>query len=144
MKQFFTSFLLIGLFSTINLSAQDTLKISYQDFVEKALQNSGQIKHEKQNVALAENRIDQAKSSRFLPNLRLDSQHGLVPGVKSNDDTLQPHEYYLDPDLRNDWEDWAVFTRFQITAAQPIFTWGAIKTAIKAAKLGAEAANFGL
>lgn len=123
--------------------AQDTLKISFEQFLTKAINNSGLLKHEAQNVALAENRIAQARATRFVPNLRLDSQHGLVPGVKSSNPNLSPHEYYLDPGLRNDWEDWAIYTKFQVTAAQPIFTWGAINKAVEAAKKGAEAAHYG-
>ncbi|MDR9415080.1 MAG: TolC family protein [Gracilimonas sp.] len=123
--------------------AQDTLNIDLSTFIQQAVQNSGQVKYERQNVALAENRIEQAKAQRFLPNLSFDSQHGLVPGVESDVPGLPEDEYYLDPNLRNNWSNWAIFTRFQVTAAQPVFTWGAINKAIEAAKLGAEAADYG-
>lgn len=139
----FTSFLLLTLFCSTSALAQDTLSIDLNTFLQKAKQNSGQIKYERQNVALAENRIDQAKAQRFLPNLNFDSQHGLVPGVESDNPNLEPDEYYLDPNLRNDWSNWAIYTRFQISVAQPVFTWGAIGKAVEAAKLAAEAAEYG-
>lgn len=143
-----TSFfiVLLSLFSFSLSLAQDTLRIGYSGFVDIALENSGQIKFEKQNVNLAENRVDLAKSQRILPNLRLQTQHGLVPAVKSDStlpwgEPLPKDEYYLDPNLRNDWGDWAIFNRGEISAAQPLFTWGAINTAIEAARLGAESAR---
>jgi outer membrane protein TolC len=134
--------LLLFAFSSADIQAQDTLRIDFQTFLSKALNNSGQIDYQRQEVDLAENRLDQAKAQRILPSVQLNTQHGLVPGVKSDVPGLPEDEYYLDPNLRNDWEDWAIFTRFQLTAAQPVFTWGAINKAIDAAKLGAEAAQY--
>ncbi|MEX0844452.1 MAG: TolC family protein [Balneolaceae bacterium] len=127
--------------SSTNALAQDTLSIDFETFLNKALDKSGQINYEQQNVDLAENQIELAKAQRYLPNLRLDTQHGLVPGVKSDDPDRPRDEYYLDPNLRNDWEDWAIYTRFQLSVAQPVFTWGAINKAVEAARHGAEAAQ---
>lgn len=138
---FFITVSILFLLNTA-LYAQDTLSIDFNTFLAKALDNSGQVDYQRQDVELAENRVDQAKAQRYLPNLSFDSQHGLVPGVKSDVPGLPEDEYYLDPNLRNDWEDWAIFTRFQLTAAQPIFTWGAINKAVEAARLGAEAAQY--
>ncbi len=138
------SFLFILFVTTLSIptQAQDTLRIDFQTFLSKALNNSGQVDYAKQDVELAENTVDQAKAQRILPSVEFNSQHGLVPGVKSDVPGLPEDEYYLDPNLRNDWEDWAIFTRFQLTAAQPVFTWGAINKAVDAAKLGAEAAQY--
>ena len=137
-------------FSIISLSlalssagfAQDTLQIDFNTFLNKALENSGQIKYQRQDVELAENQIKQAQAQRILPNMRLNTQHGLVPGVESDRADLEEDEYYLDPNLRNDWENWAIFTKFQLSAVQPVFTWGAINKAVEAARLGAEAAQY--
>lgn len=143
MKAQFILPLLIITFSLHAFSqAQDTLRISYDDFMSRALQNSGQVKLQEQDVDLAKNQIEQAKAQRFIPNLRFESQHGLVPGVKSDLD-IPEDEYYLDPNLRNDWNNWAIFTRFQVSAAQPVFTWGAINKAVDAARIGARAARHG-
>src|SRR5690625_7462624 len=55
---------------------------------------------------------------------------------------MNPCSYYLDPDIRNDWENWAIFTRGEISAVQPLYTWGAVDNAIKAATAGARAAEY--
>ena len=127
-------------FSSVSV-AQDTLQIDFNTFLNKALNNSGQIKYQRQDVEIAENQIKQAQAQRIVPNMRLDTQHGLVPGVDSDRTDLNEDEYYLDPNLRNDWSDWAVYTKFQLSAVQPVFTWGAINKAVEAARLGAEAAQ---
>lgn len=121
--------------------AQDTVKVSLVNFIEEGLENSGQIDFAKQAVNLAENKVNQVNSKRYLPTFELRTQHGLVPGVESEREDLDPNAYYLDPNLSNDWENWGIFTRAQITAIQPIFTWGALKNAVKAAKAAAIAAQ---
>ncbi len=136
------SAIVLLLSSTTMGHGQDTLSIDFNTFLNKALANSGQVKYQQQDVELAENRVEQAKAQRWVPNLRFDSQHGWVPGVKSDREDLEKDEYYLDPDLRNDWSNWAIFTKFQISAVQPIYTWGAIDKAVEAARLGAEAAQY--
>ncbi|MAL16110.1 MAG: hypothetical protein CL670_11980 [Balneola sp.] len=133
-------FLLLA--SNAGIFAQDTLQIDFNTFLNKALQNSGQVKYQQQDVELAENQVKQAKAQRILPNLSLTTQHGLVPGIESDVPGLPRDEYYLDPNLRNDWTNWAIFTKFQLSAVQPVFTWGAINKAIEAARLGAEAAQY--
>lgn len=137
------SAILVLLFSmaTGAYAQQDTVEVSLKTFIERGLENSGQMEYERQKVRLAENKIDQAQSERYLPKFELNTQHGIVPGVKSNVQGLSEHAYYLDPNLKNDWEDWAVFTRAEVTAVQPLFSWGALKNAVNAAKSAAEAAR---
>lgn len=121
--------------------AQDTTRVSIQEFIETGLENSGQVSYEQENVSLAENDIRRAQSNRFLPQFELSTQHGVVPGVKSNNPDLPENEYYLDPDLENDWQDWAVFTRAEVNAVQPVFTWGALKNVVNASQSAAKAAK---
>ncbi|NDC90147.1 MAG: TolC family protein, partial [Bacteroidetes bacterium] len=49
---------------------------------------------------------------------------------------------YLDPSLRNDWNSWGFFTRAEISALQPLYTWGALTNAISAAREGATIAGY--
>lgn len=119
---------------------QDTVRVSLQEFIDQGMENAGQMKYERQKVHIAENQISQANSMRYLPEFNLSTQHGVVPGVTSNT-TLSKDEYYLDPDLENDWENWAVFTRAEVNAVQPLFTWGALSNAVKAAESAAVAAK---
>jgi outer membrane protein TolC len=132
------SFIII--FGASDLFAQDTLRVSLQEFIDRGIERSGQVQYDYGSVRLAENRVKQARSSRILPSINLDTNHGLIPGVTSQED-LPPRQYYLDPNLENDWEDWAIFTRAEINAVQPIFAWGAINSAINAAEYGAQAAK---
>ena len=136
----FSSLMLI--FSAAGLShAQDTLNISLEQFIERGVENSGQVDFERQSVRLAENDIDKVRARRFLPKFELNTQHGVVPGVKSDTD-LPDDQLYLDPELENDWENWAITTRAEILAIQPIFSFGALSNAVEAAKAGAEAAQY--
>ncbi len=121
---------------------QDTLSVTLPEFIERGLENSGQVAYESGRVDLAENRIQTAKSQRIFPRLELNTQHGVVPGVHSNRDDLGEGEYYLDPNLENDWENWAVFTRAELSATQPVYTWGAVSNAVKAAEAGAKSAKY--
>lgn len=135
------AFLLVLFIPSVVAAQQDTVEVSMQEFIDRGLQNSGQISFEEQKVNLAENKIKQTRSKRFLPKFELNTQHGIVPGVESNVAGLPKDEYYLDPNLDNDWQNWAVFTRAEVKAVQPLFTWGALKNAVNAAQEAAEAAK---
>jgi len=139
-------FLYISLIFTRQNVAQDTLKVSLKEFVEMGLENSGQLNFEKRSVDLAENRINNAKANRFLPSFDLRTLHGLVPGVKSDSilpsgEPLPRNALFLDPDLENDFNDFGIFTRVDVNAVQPVYSWGAINKAISAARSGAIAAE---
>lgn len=124
------------------LHAQDTLQVNLTEFIERGLEASGQVAYEERAVDLAKNRIRSVQSQRILPNINFTSQHGVIPGVVSQNPDLPRGQYYLDPNLENDWEDWAIFTRAEINAMQPVYSWGAINSAIRAAEAGARAAEF--
>jgi outer membrane protein TolC len=132
--------LLFVLLLPVQVFAQDTLRLTIHEFIERGLRESTMLKARQQSVEIAGTRIQEAKASRIVPNASANTAHGLVPGVKGTQGN-PPGSLYLDPTLRNDWEDWAVFTRAEITAIQPIYTWGAISNAIKAAESGAKAAE---
>ncbi|TVR16118.1 MAG: TolC family protein [Balneolaceae bacterium] len=135
------SFLLVQLLFPQNIFSQDTLRVSLQEFIEIGLENSGQVAYESRAVDLAGNRLDNARSQRILPRIDFSSQHGVIPGVVSQLD-IPRGQLYLDPDLENDWEDWAIFTRAEISAVQPVFSWGAINRAVSAAEAAARASSY--
>ncbi len=126
-------------------SAQDTIRVSAPDFLRLGMERSGLSELSRSRIDLAENRYRDARLQRIVPRAELTTQHGLVPGVKRTSDV---HPYYgqdalyLDPTLRNDWADWGVFNRAEITAFQPVYTWGALSNAIQAAKAGTHVARF--
>lgn len=146
MKNFLFTLLTIGylVFIPSNglLMAQDTLRVNLAEFIQKGLELSGQVAYQGKAVELAENRVGQARAQRILPRFEMSSQHGLVPGVKSNVPGLSSGQFYLDPNLENDWENWAIFTRAELNAVQPLFSWGAISSAVNAAQAGARAAEY--
>jgi len=130
-------------FISFPVMAQDTLRVNLSQFIERGLQTSGQVAYEQRAVDLAQNRVNSAQSQRILPRVEFSSQHGVIPGVVSKDPrNLPPGQFYLDPNLENDWEDWAIFTRAELSAIQPIYSWGAIRSAVNAARSGARAAEF--
>lgn len=136
--------LLVGLICLAAVSiarGQDTVRISLQKFMGKGLSNAGKVQAAKQKVRLAANKVDQVKGKRFLSSFVINTQNGIIPGVKSSREDLSPSEYYLDPNLRNDFTDYSIFTRVHLKVIQPIFTWGALRDAINAAKSAAQAAE---
>ncbi len=138
--------ILSGLNSSSVLNAApaeaDTVEISFQDFVEQAMARSGEIRARRQAVRVAETRRDEAEASRFLPSFNVTTAHGLIPGVKNSNEEFSSSALYLDPTLRNDWEDWAFFNQFEIQALQPLYTWGALTNAIKASRSAVDVARF--
>ncbi|MCC5926314.1 MAG: TolC family protein [Bacteroidetes bacterium] len=123
-------------------SQTDTIRVSVKEFIELAKSRSSLLQVNQQQVNLAQNRYQQARALRILPQIELTTAHGLVPGVRSSDpDRFSDRMLYLDPNLENDWENWGIFTRAEISAIQPVYTWGAISSAIQAAKQGVYAAQ---
>jgi hypothetical protein len=63
--------------------------------------------------------------------------------MSTSDATVRPGDQaYLDPSLRNDWSNWGFFTRAEVTALQPLYTWGALTSAISTAREGASIAEY--
>ncbi|WP_083750258.1 TolC family protein [Rhodohalobacter halophilus] len=142
MHRFIYLSLLIPFLLFNTAQSQDTLKVNLQEFIDRGLERSGQVAYERNSVSMSENRVREARNQRILPRVEFNSQHGVVPGVKSEVEGLSEGHYYLDPNLENDWEDWGIFTRAEISAIQPVYTWGAINNAIAAAEAGARAADY--
>lgn len=122
-------------------TSPDTLELGFPEFLELARERSTELQARRQQINVADTRRKEARASRFLPNLQLTTGHGLIPGVKGDDSDFSESALYLDPELRTDWNDWAVFNRAEVSAIQPIYTWGALGSAIKAATAGVEAAS---
>ncbi len=123
-------------------AAADTVEISFADFLERAKARSHELSARKQAIHVAETRRAEAEASRYLPNFTLTTAHGLIPGVKNSDDSFSNNQLYLDPTLRNDWEDWAFFNQFEVQALQPVYTWGALSNAINASQSAVDIARF--
>jgi outer membrane protein len=142
MRTCLLSLLLLTMASS--LSAQDTLRVSLSDFVNAGMAHAAVRPLSELRVGLAENRYQDARMSRYVPRFELTTAHGLVPGVKSTSASFDfpRDQLYLDPSLRNDWNEWGVFTRAEITALQPVYTWGALRNAMEAARYGVDIARY--
>jgi outer membrane protein len=126
--------------------AQDTMRVSLREFIHRGVAQSDELRARHTGVLVSENAIREAKLLGFLPRFELTTNHGIVPDVSSDSilasgAPLPREEYYLDPNLRNDWGRLKVFTQMEVRMLQPIYTWGAIRSAIDAAKSGAMAAR---
>lgn len=119
---------------------QSSAVLSLEEFIQQGLESTSTVDVLEKDVALSQWEVRNARSQRILPLVRLETQHGLVPGVESS--SFPDGQLYLDPYLDNDWENWALFTRAQIEAIQPLYTWGAIPSAIQAARFNAERVEF--
>ena len=60
-----------------NEFAQDTMFLEYNEFIDLALVQIGQIKAAQLSVFLAQNQVQQVRDQRFLPSLRMESEHGI-------------------------------------------------------------------
>jgi len=134
---------LAGITATDSIAQTDTIRVSLIEFLEIAKSQSTLLNTRQTEVDFSENRVNQARAQRILPRIELNTAHGLVPAVTSSDPNLPPGQYYLDPNLKNDWYNWGIFTRAEISSLQPIYTWGAIDNAINAARQGVIAAEAG-
>lgn len=113
--------------------AQDTVRVTLDQFISRGLEQSQEIDAARQEVALAENDISQVQDQRFLPTFNLQTMHGLVPKV---DNDVATEGAFLD-DLSN----LTPTTEANLQLIQPVYTWGALRNAVKASESAAEAAE---
>lgn len=128
------------------VKAQDTLRVSLQEFINMGIAQSDELKARQVGIDLSLNSVREARLLGILPRFELTTNHGIVPDVVSdsilaNGSPLPREEYYLDPNLSNDWSKLKVFTQAEVRLLQPIYAWGAIRNAIEAAQSGANAAR---
>ena len=116
-------------------AAQDTLTVSLNSAMERSLEISPEVRAKQAKVDFAEARHRLAKTSRFLTEFSATSAHATAPGIDNPNDTPRDR-LYLDPDVRNDWEDLSAFNRVEFEALQPIYTWGQLGKSIEAAEAG--------
>lgn len=130
-----------GIFSLflapINAIAQDTLFVDYATSIKRAIEISPEVADVAAGRDFASARWDLARASRFLPQFGINSAHSLSPGLKGIGDT-PTDQLYLNPDVRNDWDELSPFTRIEGEAVQPLYTWGELSESIRAARHGVE------
>ena len=131
-------FIVIVIFLTVSpVAAQDTLTVSLQSAMEQSLEISPEIRAKEAKVDFASARQRLAKTSRFLTDFSATSAHATAPGIDNPNDTPRD-QLYLDPDVRNAWDDLSAFNQVEFEALQPIFTWGQLGKSIEAAEAGVD------
>jgi outer membrane protein TolC len=118
--------------------APDTLTVGAAEAMRLALDGSPEVAIEATGRAFAAARARQARAARFLTEFSLTTGHAVAPGIDRNGSTLPADQLYLDPRVRNDWEDTRPYNEFTAEAIQPIFTWGELGGQIRAAEAGVE------
>jgi outer membrane protein TolC len=125
--------LLLALSVTCLVSSEEP-KPSYRpdlpECIAMALSQSPRVKASLHDVALAEARLDEARSGR-QPRVEALSFSGAVPEARGN--------AVYSPDRVTDPDDLGPFTRLDIDLVQPVYTFGKIRSYIDAALHGLEA-----
>ncbi len=119
------------------MAPRDTVRVSLQTVLERALDVSPDLGEVRADRDFADARSRLARSSRFLTEFNATTAHAVAPGI-DNPNGTPDDELYLDPDVRNDWNELHPFNQLDIEVIQPIFTWGELGGNIRAARHGVE------
>ena len=132
------AFALCALFAPVSAVAQapDTLHIRLDTAIWRALDVSPEIGVTASKVDFAQARAQQARASRFATEFSLQTAHAAAPGLRNLPDGVPEDRLYLYPDVQNDWESLRPLNRFETSLVQPLYTWGALKGSIEAARQG--------
>jgi outer membrane protein len=114
---------------------QDTLVVSLSDAIIRSLEISPEVRAKAAKVDYSSARYSLARASRFLPDFTATSAHSTAPAL-DNPNNTPADRLYLDPDVRNDWNDLSMFNQIEFSAIQPVWTWGEVDQSIAAAKAG--------
>ena len=115
--------------------AQDTLHFDLTQVIQRVLVVSPELHAADAAAQASAARFRNAKSGRFLPDGSLTSAFSAVPGV-SNPNGVSTEALYLDPAVRNDYENLSPYMQTEVSLLQPIMTWGALSSGIRAAGAG--------
>lgn len=118
-------------------SSQEAYSISLERAMNRSLEISPEVGAADAKAAFARARYSLARSFRFLTEFTATSAHAFAPAIDNPNDT-PVDRLYLDPDVRNDWDDLTPFNRVEFEAIQPLWTWGELGSTIDAASAGWE------
>ncbi|MFB6272591.1 MAG: TolC family protein, partial [Salinibacter sp.] len=121
----------------------DTVRVSLTEAIVRALDASPEVDQRRAQRRFAEARSDEARASRFLTDVSLNTAFSFAPGLTDvgNVSPDFPEELrYLHPSRQNDWSLGALrpFGRFEISVRQPLWTWGKLSGNIRAARHGVD------
>ncbi len=110
----------------------DTLRFNLETAIERALEESPQVAAVASRRQYASARAQLARASRYLTEFSVTSAHSAAPGLENPNGTATDR-LFLDPDVRNDWDDLRPFNQVEIELLQPLYTWGELGGNIRAA-----------
>ncbi len=116
----------------------DTLVLDVAEAIRLALDGSPEVAIERAGVDFATARARRARAARFLTEFTLTTGHAIAPGLDRNGSTLPDDQLYLDPAVRNDWEDPRPYNQFEVELLQPVWTGGELTGQIRAAEAAVE------
>jgi len=117
--------------------AADTVVVSLTDAITRALEISPELSASEAETGKASSLYDLARASRYLTRFELTSVFSTAPAIHNPNNT-PTDRLYLDPDVRNNWENGSIFSRVDVRAVQPLFTWGEVTGNIRAAEHGVD------
>lgn len=119
----------------------DTVRLTLTEAIVQSLEVSPEVGQRQASRRFARARSEEAHASRFLTDVSANTAHSVAPGLDvPADNTLPSDQLYLNPEVENDWSIDALrpFTRAEIVARQPLFTWGELSGNIRAAEHGVD------
>jgi len=118
----------------------DTVTVRLTEAIEAALDASPEVDQRRARRRFAAARSDQARASRYLTDLSLNTAASFAPGLDNVPPGVSENELYLDPNVQNDWSLDALrpFGRAEIVARQPLVTWGELSGNVEAAAHGVD------
>ncbi len=114
----------------------DSVKLDLAATIRHAIDVSPEVAAANAKRSSAEARSTLARASRFLTEFTATSAHAPAPGL-DNPNSTPTDQLYLDPDVRNDWDNLSMFNEVEVSLIQPLHTWGELSGNIKAARAGA-------
>jgi outer membrane protein TolC len=125
----------------------DTVRLSLEETLDASLEVSPEVDQREAQRRRAEARHAEARASRFLTDMSLSTAHSFAPSLDIPDDNARPpDEYYLNPDIVNDWSPGELrpFNNINVVARQPLLTWGELSGSIRAARHAVDVESAGV
>lgn len=115
----------------------DTVRFDLTSAILQSLEASPEVGIVASDRERAEARSRLARASRLGTTFTAQTAHAIAPGI-DNPNGVPSDELYLDPKVRNDWEDIRPFNQLEVDLLQPIYTWGQLGGNVRAAGHGVE------
>lgn len=123
--------------NTLGQVLPDTVRVTLRSVLQRTLAVSPELGEARAGQAFAEARHSLARASRYLTEFSGSSVFSAVPGI-DNPNGAARDALYLDPAVRNDFDNLAPFGQAEVTLLQPLATWGQLGGSIRAAGHGVE------